>query len=345
MKTFGVIQGKCLLIIFFVSLLVMIPAKYIWAEDQSNLVDCSQLEDEEERLACYDKLVRQKSDKAVPAIAQSDETPESDSDEGSYLSKLWELDENKPRGKYALMTHRSNYILPFSYNSSPNEEPFQANSTGEDVERTEVKFQLSLKVKLWQDIFGKDVDMWFGYTQKSFWQLYDFAESSPFRETNYEPEVLFNFRTHFRLLGMDARMITVGFNHQSNGRSEPYSRSWNRIVGNLGLERGNTTLLLKTWYRIPDSDEKDNNPDLDDYMGYGEIWGYYVWNGHRFGVMLRNNLKFNDNRGAVQLEWTIPISDRVGFYIQYFNGYGESLLDYYDNANRISLGLILINWN
>lgn len=345
MKTFGVIQGKCLLIIFFVSLLVIIPAKYIWAEDQSNLVDCSQLEDEEERLACYDKLVRQKSDKAVPAIAQSDETPESDSDEGSYLSKLWELDENKPRGKYVLMTHRSNYILPFSYNSSPNEEPFQANSTGEDVERTEVKFQLSLKVKLWQDIFGKDVDMWFGYTQKSFWQLYDFAESSPFRETNYEPEVLFNFRTHFRLLGMDARMITVGFNHQSNGRSEPYSRSWNRIVGNLGLERGNTTLLLKTWYRIPDSDEKDNNPDLDDYMGYGEIWGYYVWNGHRFGVMLRNNLKFNDNRGAVQLEWTIPISDRVGFYIQYFNGYGESLLDYYDNANRISLGLILINWN
>jgi phospholipase A1 len=47
----------------------------------------------------------------------------------------------------------------------------------------------------------------------------------------------------------------------------------------------------------------------------------------------------------VQLEWTIPISEKVGFYIQYFNGYGESLLDYYDNANRISLGLILINWN
>jgi len=140
-------------------------------------------------------------------------------------------------------------------------------------------------------------------------------------------------------------MITVGFNHQSNGRSEPYSRSWNRIVGNLGLERGNTTLLLKTWYRIPDSDEKDNNPDLDDYMGHGEIWGYYVWNGHRFGVMLRNNLKFNDNRGAVQLEWTIPISEKVGFYIQYFNGYGESLLDYYDNANRVSLGVVLINWN
>lgn len=345
MEKFSLIQAKCLIIMIFVSLLIFIPAKYIWAEDHSNFIDCSQIENEEDRLACYDKIACQKSDKAAPAVAQSDETPELDSDNESYLSKLWELDEDRPRGKYALMMHRSNYILPFSYNSSPNEESFQANSTGEDIERTEVKFQLSLKVKLRQDIFGKDVDLWFGYTQKSFWQLYDFAESSPFRETNYEPELLFNFRTNFRLLGMDARMITVGFNHQSNGRSEPYSRSWNRIVGNLGLEKGNITLILKTWYRIPNSKEKGNNPDLDDYMGYGEIWGYYLWNGHRFSVMLRNNLEFNDNRGALQLEWSIPISEKVGFYIQYFNGYGESLLDYYDIANRISLGFILINWN
>jgi phospholipase A1 len=345
MRYFSVIQGKCLIIIFFVSLFIFISTKCIFADDQCNVIDCSQIENAEDRLACYDKIARQKSAKATVAGAQSDKMPESNSVKESYLSKLWELNEDKSRDKYVLMMHRSNYILPFSYNSSPNREPFQANSTGEDIERTEVKFQLSFKVKLWQDIFGKDVDLWFAYTQKSFWQLYDFAESSPFRETNYEPEILFNFRTHFRLLGMDARMITLGFNHQSNGRSEPYSRSWNRIVGDLGLERGNTTLLLKAWYRIPESDEKDNNPDLHDYMGYGEIWGYYVWKGHRFGIMLRNNLDFDDNRSTVQLEWSIPISEKVGFYIQYFNGYGESLLDYYDNANRISLGLCLINWN
>jgi len=178
MKKFSVVQGKCLIIMIFVSLLIIIPAKYLWAEDQSNPIDCSQLENEKDRLECYDKIARQKFDKAAPTIAGTDETWELDSDNESYLSKLWELDEDKSRGKYALMMHRSNYILPFSYNSSPNEEPFQANSTGEDIEKTEVKFQLSLKVKLWQDIFGKDVDLWFGYTQKSFWQLYDFAESS-----------------------------------------------------------------------------------------------------------------------------------------------------------------------
>ena len=184
MKKISLIQGKCFIIVIFVSLLIFVPSKYLRAEDQITFFDCSQIENDEERLACYDKVARQKSHKAAPAVAQSDETPPLASDTESYLSKLWELDEDKPRGEYALMTHRSNYVLPFSYNYSPNREPFQADSTGEDIERTEVKFQLSLKVKLWQDILGKDVDLWFGYTQKSFWQLYDFAESSPFRETN-----------------------------------------------------------------------------------------------------------------------------------------------------------------
>jgi len=345
MNCYNIINGQSLRIVVYLVLFLFIPAITLQAADRRTGRDCSRIVDEKERLECYDEIARGTSDTADPGVEQQEDTTESVQDNDSYLTKLWELDEDQPRGKYALMMHRSNYILPFSYNSSPNEEPFQANSSGEDIERTEVKFQLSLKVKLWQDIFGKDVDLWFGYTQKSFWQLYDFAESSPFRETNYEPEVLVNFRTHFRLLGMDARTITLGYNHQSNGRSEPYSRSWNRIVGNLGLERDDFTLLLKTWYRIPESEDKDNNQDLDAYVGYGELWGYYIWRGHRFGMMLRDNLRFSDNRGAVQLEWSIPISEKVGFYIQYFNGYGESMLDYYDNANRISLGIILTNWN
>ena len=326
-------------------MLLFIPETTLSAACRHTLRDCSRIEDDQERLGCYDEIARETPFDTGPDAEQTDETVESVPDNDSYLTKLWELDDNKPRDKYAVMMHRSNYILPLAYNSSPNREPYQAGSSRENVEEMEVKFQLSLKVKLWQDIVGKDVDLWFGYTQKSFWQLYDFSESSPFRETNYEPEVLFNLRTHFRLLGMDIRTITLGLNHQSNGRSEPYSRSWNRLVGNLGLERGTFTLLLKTWYRIPESDDKDNNPNIDAYMGYGELQSYYIWKKHRFGVMLRNNLRSGNNRGAVQLDWSIPLTDRVGFYIQYFNGYGESLLDYDRSSNRISLGFILSNWN
>lgn len=345
MNRYGHIDGICLRIIMFVLLLLFVSANTLQAAGQITVQDCSRIEDDKERLECYDKIAREAAANEEPDVEKTEETIEPSSEGFSYLTRLWELDESKPRGKYAVMMHRSNYILPFAYNKTPNREPYQANSRSENVERAEVKFQLSMKVKLWQDMFDKDVDLWFGYTQKSFWQLYDSSESSPFRETNYEPEVLFNFRTHFSFLGMDCRMINVGFNHQSNGRSEPYSRSWNRIVGNLGLERGAFTLLLNTWYRIPEGKDDDDNPGLDAYIGYGELWGYYIWKGHRFGMMLRNNLRVSDNRGAVQLEWSIPLSDRVGFYIQYFNGYAENLLDYRYSSNRIGLGLILSNWN
>jgi phospholipase A1 len=328
MKRVSVFHGKWLTAIILVSLLLFMPTHYLRAEGQPSVLDCSQIENQEKRLASYDEMV-----------------PRTSNNSDSYLSKLWELDEHKPRDQYVIMAHRSNYILPVAYNNSPNKKPFQEASTGEDVQETEVKFQISLKIKLRQDILGKDMDLWFGYTQQSFWQVYNFADSSPFRETNYEPELLLNFRTNFSLLGMNARLINVGFNHQSNGRSEPFSRSWNRIVGTLGLEKDNFILLFKAWYRIPEGAEKDDNPDIDDYMGYGEIWSCYLRNGYRLGAMLRNNLKPNNNRGAVHLEWSIPITKKVGVYIQYFNGFGESLLDYNHGVNRIAIGFILTDWN
>ena len=141
--------------------------------------------------------------------------------------------------------------------------------------------------------------------------------------------------------------LNIGFNHQSNGRSVPLSRSWNRIVANVGLERDNFNLLLKTWYRLPEEDLNDDNPDITKYMGYGELWGTLYWKKQRFAVMLRNNLR-SENLGAVQLDWSFPlpwIGDKLSIYVQYFNGYGESLLDYNTSVNRISAGMMLVDWN
>jgi len=330
MKSYRIEPGKSFINFIFISMLIVIPTSNIRADDQHDLTDCLKIENDEKRLKCYDDIARSESDKPVKA---------------SYLSKLWELDKEVPRNKYSFMPHRSSYILPFAHNNSPNKEPIQEASPDMDVQETEVKFQISLKIKLWQDILGQDLDLWFGYTQKSFWQLYNFDDSAPFRETNYEPELLLNFRTNYDFRWMECRTINVGFNHQSNGRSEPLSRSWNRIVGNMGFERGGFTLLLKAWYRIPESSEDDDNPDITDYMGPGEIWGYYLWKNNRFGVMLRNNFQTNKNRGALQLEWSFPLSEKINGYIQYFTGYGESLLDHDHNVNRISIGLILVDWN
>lgn len=262
----------------------------------------------------------------------------------SYFTRLWELDKDARVGKPGVAFHRSNYALAFSYNDSPNPAPLQEVDPAKTLVKPEVTFQLSFKAKLWQDVFGKEMDLWFGYTQRSFWQLYNFNDSSPFRETNYEPEVLLNFRTRFSILGLKARFIQLGVNHQSNGQSEPLSRSWNRIVANIGLERGDLSLLLKGWYHFPESVVEDDNPGLNHYVGYGEVWAYYFLKKHRLGVMLRDNLDFRENRGAVQLEWSFPLFAQIGGYVQYYLGYGESLLDYNHRVNRIGVGFILTDW-
>ena len=309
------------------------------------LAECAKIENDAARLKCYDQLAGPKSAKDAPVTGPAEKPPEEKPEKVSYFSKLWELDKETRRDQYAITPYRSNYMLPISYNNSPNVDAVREADPDKNLKHVEVKFQLSLKVKLWQDMLNKEMDLWFGYTQQSFWQLYNVEDSSPFRETNYEPELLLNFRTHYSILGLKGRFINVGYNHQSNGQSEPLSRSWNRIVMNLGFERENFSLLLKGWYRIPEDSKNDDNPHIEDYVGYGEVWAYYIWKKNRFGVMLRNNLQFKDNRGALQLEWSFPVIARVSGYVQYFTGYGENLLDYRHSVNRIGIGFILVDWN
>jgi len=245
-------------------------------------------------------------------------------------------------GVLSLRTHRQNYFLPFTYNSNPNRDTYDAAGENKPSD-IEVKFQLSFKVLLWEKIFWDNGDLYFAYTQLSFWQLYDKKLSSPFRETNYEPEVFFKFDTDFNVFGLTNRFITLGFNHQSNGKSGDLSRSWNRVFAIFGADRGNFAIALKPWYRIPEDDDDDDNPNIEKYLGYGELLGAYRLKGHVFTFMLRNNLRQN-NRGAVELGWSYPIATNLKLYAQYFNGYGESLVDYDNSTNRIGVGVMLNDW-
>ena len=315
------------------------------------------------RLECFDNLAKQQTsvkDTSPPSAVAAAVSKEP----ASVMSKQWDLD--VPKGKmedtfFRIRPYRPTYFLPVAYNSSPNEDTALDFDKNAKAQYNEAKFQISFKMKPWgTDIEGikgiKGIDVWLAYTQLAFWQVYNSAFSSPFRDTNYEPELLINFRTDYPIPGFDnfkVRYFNLGLNHQSNGRSVPLSRSWNRIVANVGLEneKDNFNLLLKTWYRIPEDEHNDDNPDITRYMGYGELWGTLYWKKQRFAVMLRNNFR-QDNLGAIQLDWSVPFSffynkfsDKCSVYFQYFNGYGESLLDYNTSINRISAGFMLADWN
>jgi phospholipase A1 len=245
--------------------------------------------------------------------------------------------------RFAIIPHRQNYLLAVTYDSDPNTETYEF-ADEDEPKHFEVKFQLSFKLLLWDKIFRGNGDLFCAYTQRSWWQLYDQALSSPFRETNYEPEVFVKFDTDFDVLGLRNRLFVIGLNHQSNGRGGVLSRSWNRIYAELVAERGNFVIGIKPWYRIPEDEEDDDNPNIEKYMGYGELFGAYRLNEHVLSFMARHNLRPHENKGALELGWSFPITHNVRGYVQYFNGYGESLVDYCDKASRIGVGLMVFDW-
>ena len=273
----------------------------------------------------------------------------------SPIDKRAKEEQETQNNRFTITPHKQNYILPFSYNKTPNTEPYKDAALSDSFSNTEIKFQLSMKAPLSYGVFDGYGDLWVAYTGTSWWQAYN-DNSAPFRETNHEPEVFFVFPTNSNVLGMNLDVVSVGFSHQSNGRSGSMSRSWNRLYAAFILSKGNFILSAKPWWRIPESEKPvdpvtglptnadgDDNPDIYDFMGYGELGLTYMFNENLVSVMLRNNLR-KDNKGAVQVDWSFPINDRFKGYVQYFNGYGESLIDYNHHTSRYSIGILLTDW-
>jgi len=266
-------------------------------------------------------------------------------DRPSYFTRLWELDEAGRRASFAFTPYRTSYVLAYSYNASPHSDVFQDVEPPRTLMKSEVAFQLSIKARLWQDAFGAKLDLWLGYTQRAFWQLYDIEESSPFREIDHEPELIFSFRTRFRVLGLDGRFVQVSLSHQSNGLNEPLSRNWNRLVVNVGLERGPFSLLVSAWARVLFKPGENENPGISRHLGYGEVRAFYFVKRHRLGIKVRDNLNFRFNRAALEADWVFPLFARIGGIVQGYFGYGESLLDFDHRVSRVGVGIVFIDWD
>ena len=73
-------------------------------------------------------------------------------EEGSAIERGEKEEKRLGSGVLALSTHRQNYFLPFTYNSNPNRDAYEAAGDNKPG-NIEVKFQLSFKVLLWEKIF------------------------------------------------------------------------------------------------------------------------------------------------------------------------------------------------
>ncbi|MBE0439637.1 MAG: phospholipase A [Gammaproteobacteria bacterium] len=283
-------------------------------------------------------------DDNVASITNQDELV--GSFETSALTQRLKFEQRVDQNPFTLLPHKPNYILISNNLASPNEQPFQQAFPDRaiNIQPWETKFQISLKLPVARGLFDGNGDLFVAYTNRSFWQQFNKQGSSPFRDSNHEPEIWLSFKNDKSIFGLHNSIIRTGVAHQSNGQSGSLSRSWNRIYADFIFEQGNWYFSLKPWWRIPESAKNDDNPDIDNYLGNFEFGALYKKGKHSFDVLARNNLDFGDNHGAVQLGWSFPISNNVHGYVQWFNGYGESLIDYNSYSNSIGLGIKLTDW-
>ena len=325
------------------------------AED---LTSCHGKPTQMERLKCYDRV----SGYVEPAASPEDKRP------SGLLAERWGYHTNAAETRYQLSEYEPNYVA-LNYTGHRNGEPHSPthpDSGGypSDLNPVELGFQLSAKARI-LDLGTLNPDrydprdhyfgIWLAYTQQSFWQVLNAPHSRPFRETNYQPEVIFAIRPdlltdYTKFDDVTWRLLNIGFLHQSNGQSDPLSRSWNRVYAQLGFERsdpqrGDWAVLLRPWYRIKEKSSKDDNPDITDYIGHGDVQVLYQKGPYALSVTGRGNLR--TGRGAGTIDFTFPLSSSpaprypLKGYVRLFSGYGESLIDYNARQTTLSIGFTL----
>ncbi|MDN4501068.1 phospholipase A [Alteromonadaceae bacterium BrNp21-10] len=251
---------------------------------------------------------------------------------------------------FVITPHKMNYVLPALYSTNRNKQIY--NDIGEiadNFESIEAKYQFSFKIPLnTGDIFIDFDAIYFGMTLKSWWQIYASNISKPFRETNYQPEFFYLAPTPWHPFDGNLGFV-VGVEHQSNGQVQGYSRSWNRFYSALIFEKGNFVAAIRPWQRLsenekpdPESPLGDDNPDIEDFLGHFDLTLGYTWNGIDFSGLIRQNT--STHKGAFELGVSFPMHGRLRGYIQYFNGYGESLIDYNHNQQTFGIGIALTDY-
>lgn len=222
--------------------------------------------------------------------------------------------------------YKDNY---FTVGTSIGHKPSKTNS--------DVKFQISLAIRLTNATLPWHTYLYLFYTQKTFWNV--FQNSMPMRDMNFNPGIGLTkpFFSKDRYIGK----MTLIIEHESNGRDGDDSRSWNRI-SLAGSAIVNDYLMVHAKYWIPIVDGM-NNRDILDYTGLFQL-GFNLtsrdkrWQGGMTFVK-RRGWNFNWNTIA-EVAWRVSKKVNLNLFAQYYNGFGENLIDYNQFHSRLRVGLV-----
>lgn len=256
----------------------------------------------------------------------------------SAFQKRIDKEQQYYRNRYGIVFYKPTYVLPYYNTFDPYASIYRNNTPdNQKLMSNEFKAQLSLKFPLWRHMFHTNNILNVAYTQLVYWQFY--AKSQYFRETNYEPAIFIsnNFLKNWQYL--------IGAVHQSNGRGGSLERSWNRAFVDIQFSRGDWFVSVRPWLLIFKRYSSNlHNPDIASYLGYERIVIAYKFHHQVISLMLRNTIDSGFKRGAEELDYSFPITGLLHGYVQFFSGYGQSLIEYDHYTNSIGVGVSLSNW-
>lgn len=205
-------------------------------------------------------------------------------------------------------------------------------------ESADVKYQVSFKQRLSKKPIIGGFFPYLMYTQKAFWDIY--ASSKPFAEINFNPGVA--IVRPFYLKGKKLTYASISLEHESNGRDSIYSRTWNMLAFSLRSRLSDKwTVGLRGWLPIVD---KEDNPNLTKYVGYGEASAtYQIYPGRWSADAIFRKGTGVINHGSLQTQINYRPFKAENYYIslQWFVGYTESLIDYQEHTSMLRLGFVL----
>nr|AFR51831.1 phospholipase A [Helicobacter pylori] len=280
-----------------------------------------------------------------------------------------------------MMDYLGTYFLPFYHSFTPIFQWYHPNIN--PYQRNEFKFQISFRVPVFRHILWTKGTLYLAYTQTDWFQIYNDPQSAPMRMINFMPELIYVYPINFKPFGGkigNFSEIWIGWQHISNGVGgaqcyQPFNKEGNpenqfpggpvivkdyngqkdvrwggcrsvsagqRPVFRLVWEKGGLKIMVAYWPYVP---YDQSNPNLIDYMGYGNAKIDYRRGRHHFELQLYDIFtqywRYDRWHGAFRLGYTYRLNPFVGIYAQWFNGYGDGLYEYDVFSNRIGVGIRL----
>ncbi len=207
-----------------------------------------------------------------------------------------------------------------------------------DKTNTNIKFQISIAQKLTKSTLPWGTYLYLYYTQKVFWNVLE--NSMPMTDLNFNPGI--GLAKPIFIKDRFIGKVTLTLEHESNGRDSIWSRSWNKVtLGGSVMIDPNLTIYGKFWIPIIDG---QNNRDILRYCGIYQVgWSYRSPN-RKFSCSLslvkRLGNVFNFNTTfEVAYRWSRKSNQYL--FAQYYNGYGEGLLDYKKFHSQLRIGIVI----